>query len=312
MGNIMQTLFGSAPKATDQPTTTAAQQSLLASTAGGLQTGQLAPGATPYAGPTAAGLSGLETTSLAGLENIAGGLTGTTGASPQQTSDVSQALTSFNKLLTAPTPTIDPTAAFETGVVQPLTSDFTQYTIPAINAQYGKGAGAGYSSDALAAREQAGTNLARTLSQTGSQYQLGAQQANQQAALTQMDTITKLLGISPNITGLPGATASSNISPLSSLLTAGQIPQQVAQTQVQGDWQNYLNTINQSNQLYQLASGLSTAQTMQPGSTGGSTGLLTGLLSNLGSTGGGGGSGGGGGGGGASGLLGLASLIGLL
>jgi hypothetical protein len=67
--------------------------------------------------------------------------------------------------------------------VQPLTDDFLSRTLPGIAGKYGQGAGGAFSSDAFHAREQAGTDLERTLAQEGSKYALGAATANQAADL---------------------------------------------------------------------------------------------------------------------------------
>jgi hypothetical protein len=60
---------------------------------------------------------------------------------------------------------------------------FLSRTLPGIAGKYGQSAGGAFSSDALHARQQAGTDLERTLAQEGSKYALGAATANQAADL---------------------------------------------------------------------------------------------------------------------------------
>lgn len=266
MSGIFSSLFGSSPKVTQQaptPTTSPAQQNALNTAFNTILTGGTLPGV-PQAGP-------LASTSLAGLENVANATAPTAGTG---SSLVDPTQNAFLKAIAAQAPMIDPSTsskAFQEGVVQPLTQDFTQYTIPAITGRYGQSAGAAGSSDALAAREQAGTQLGRTLAQTGAQYTLGAEQANQDAQLKQSALLTQLLGVSPTVAGLGTNVAQGSTNLLTSLLGAGE--------------QATSLPFSQNLQLLQALIQGGTAPTIQQGNTvasSGSTGLLGSLLGSSG------------------------------
>lgn len=189
-------LMGSAPQASfsTQPTILPEQRSLLDSLLQALQGGAYSPGVGAGAG------AGAQQTSLQGMENIASGV-GSQGT--LQPGSVAGALTNS---LTPNIPqnfappvgqapqigaqpqvspnAIDSTQAFQQGVVAPITQDFLTRTLPGIAGHYGQGAGGAFSSDALAAREQAGTDTTRALAQQGTQFAYDAARANQQASLT--------------------------------------------------------------------------------------------------------------------------------
>lgn len=294
----MSFLTGSAPKASfsTQPTILPAQQDILATLSSILNSI-----------PDQQGGYQLGTQGFSNLNTLLQGAP--TGISPAQDTTVNE---SFSALLnslryqapnvTAPQATapgavsatqIDPTAAFRTGVVQPLTDDFLARTLPAIAGQQGGSAGGAYGSGAAAARQTAAVNLERTLAQTGSQYALGAQEANQGANLKaamanqgadlstilanlQSSLTTGLanqgastqsnqqrlaaLGLAPNVSTLPETTTGANIG----LSTAGLAP------------------------FFQMLAAMiggstgGTQQTVGVGS-GGSSGILGGLTGALGS-----------------------------
>ncbi len=289
MSSVFSSLFGSAPSVSNQPTTSPQQQATLNQLLSGIQAGTLAPGSQTafYTGPTAAGPSNLQTTSLTGLENAASGLN--SAPTGQQNTATSTALDAFTQALTAPTPTIDPStasAAFQQGVAQPLLTDFNTQILPGIAGKYGAGAGGAYSSDAMNARQQAGLNLDQTLAQQGSQYTLGAEEANQTAALTNQGNLAKLLSVAPSTTSLPSTTQGSTLENLISTLNAGAVPYNIAQTQDTANWQNYLAPLTQSNTSYQLGTQASLSPTQQAVTQGGSTGLIPSLLSGFASSGG--------------------------
>ncbi len=194
-------MTGSAPsvKSTTQSTVDPTQQSLLDSLAGMLGGSQGAGSAYNFGelqpqltGQYGAPLSSLQNQSLTGIENLLNSFTGgAASGQPGNANAFSTALNTAQNIQKQPplapagqVSMIDPTAAFQQGVVQPLTDDFTQHVIPAINGNFGRSAGGGFSSDSLGARQQAGTNLARTLAQQGSTFTLAADQANQGAQAT--------------------------------------------------------------------------------------------------------------------------------
>jgi hypothetical protein len=229
----MPFLFGSAPKVTTttQPTINPDQSSALSSVLRLLTGGGTPAGVQAYGGQFGAGLSPLQQTSLAGLENQAG--------QTPPVFDPNAAFAALSKSLNFTTPGsvsaptigtspigapppisasniaathIDPTQAFTQGVVQPLTDDFLSRTLPGIAGKYGQSAGGAFSSDALHARQQAGTDLERTLAQEGSKYALGAATANQSADLSAAQ--------SNQSAGL--AASQSNLSALLSTLLGNQ------------------------------------------------------------------------------------------
>lgn len=154
---------------------------------------------------------------------------------------------------------IDPTAAFKSGVVQPMTDDFLARTLPAIAGQAGGSAGGAYGSGAAASRQTAATNLERTLSQTGSQYALGAQQANQNANLNAAEA-NQSAGLQAGIAG-KSLDLSTMLANLQAQLTAGVSNQGAA---------------TQSNQQRLAALGLSpTVSTLPETTTGANIGLST-------------------------------------
>jgi hypothetical protein len=201
---------------------------------------------TQYAAP----LSPLQTTSLTGLENLVNAYTSgpsSAGAARplgQATGAVTNATTA-SPVTSSAIPQINSAAAFQQGVVQPLTDDFTQHTIPAITGAYGRGAGGAYSTDALGARETAGTNLARTLAQAGSQYDLQAQIANQAAAAqteqfqqgaqaTNAQLQQSAASLLPRLLATGGQLDLQQEQLLSGGLAGGAVPQATAQAQLSG------------------------------------------------------------------------------
>lgn len=226
--------------------------------------------------------------------------------------------------VTAPTvnaPQIDAMQAFRQGVVEPVTDDFLSRTLPAIAGKYGAGAGGAFSSDALHAREQAGVDTTRALAQAGSQYSLAAAGANQNATLaanttnanlgynasaanagnaltagnintnanlSTEDALLKALGIAPSTAAAPATIAGASIQDLIATLGGGAVPQQTAQTQLTGQYSDFLNQISQGNtRLSDFIAGFSpntqqTTTVANQGSTGLLSGLLTGLAGNTG------------------------------
>ena len=293
-------MTGSAPsvKTTTEPTISGPQQALLAALSGsfgGVGPGNL--GAVPSFGSVqgsdtgqyAAPLSNLQQLSLAGMEQLAAPLAG--GPIGSGTAPGSSNANVFNRAIATqygnttanPVSMIDATNAFKTGVVEPLTEDFTNYTIPAISDRYGASAGGAYSSDALGAREQAGQNLARTLAQQGSQFALGAAQANQSAQATNAQLQQSAATSLPALLNEPLTLDLMQQQLLGSTLGAGAVPQATEQTQLSGEYGQYQASLQALQQYIADALGLSTAPTQQtqsvvnPGSTGFLAPLITAL-----------------------------------
>lgn len=285
-------MTGSAPsvKTSTTPTIDPAQQALLASLAGSLGTqgiggtlnfGQVQPqlSGTQYAAP----LSGLQSTSLGGIEDLVRAFSGGAyssgpGVAGPLSSDINSVLAGTTG---SPVQQIDATKAFQEGVVQPLTQDFTQYTIPAITGHYGQGAGGAFSSDAEQAKQQAGTNLARTLAQTGSQYSLEAARANQGAQATNAQLQLASQSLLPQLLGVPLALDTAQEGILQGGLSAGAVPQATQQAQISGEYGDYQSILTQIQQRLADALGLSTAGTQQTQSVvnPGSQGFLPSLVS---------------------------------
>jgi hypothetical protein len=278
-------MTGSAPsvKSTTQSTVDPTQQALLDSLGGMLggsqgagsayNFGQLQPSLT---GQYGAPMSQLQQTSLTGIENLVNGYTGgPASAQPGNAQAFSTALNTAQGIQQhPPVSMIDPTAAYQQGVVQPLTQDFNQQVIPSINANYGRSAGGGFSSDSLSARNQAGTNLARTLAQQGSQFTLAADQANQGAQATNAQLALGAATATPGLAAAPLGLDTAQESLLGGGLQAGAVPQATEQTQLTGQYNDFQSILNQIQQKIADALGLSTASTQQtqtvvnPGSTG--------------------------------------------
>jgi hypothetical protein len=274
----MSFLFGSAPQAqfSTQPTTQPGQQDLftvlsqlLSGTPGTIQPAQ-GTFAAPVTGPQQQLLALLQGTSgQASGANLPGAETAVTGA-----------LNALPAAQSFQAPQIDPSAAFQSGVVQPLTQNFNENVLPAIAGQFGASAGGATNTGSLMARETAGQQLDTTLADTGAQYALGAAQSNQSADLAANQQRLAALGLaSPLATTsatLPGTTAASNANPLIAILQALGLPQSTQQTQISGSY----NT-GQMSIADLIASALQPTQQTNAVGTGGSTGLLQSLLSGL-------------------------------
>jgi|SRR5579872_1739592 len=309
----MSFLFGSAPsvKTTTSPTINPTQENILNALAGFMQSGAPAPGVQPYQGTFSAPLSGLQNMSLAGLEHFASNVIPNM---PQL--DPTQAFQALSKGLnyggpgqvSAPTvqaQQIDPSQVIQQSVVDPLTKAFNDRILPAITGKYGASAGGGFSSDAMEARRQAGSDLESNIATEAGQLGFSAASANQGANLSAATTtaadaltagglniganefgqsaILQALGLAPATSAIPGAEASTTESLLGGTLAAGAVPQQQQQTQVAGQVNDFYSQIQQTLQRMGLAinaTGIPTQQTnsiVNPGQTG----LIPSLLGNL-------------------------------
>lgn len=295
-------LFGSAPKASfsTQPTILPQQQNLLTMLEQLLTTGTPPPGVTPYGGTFAAPLNSLQTTSLAGLEQIAAGGTAPgqpapITKTPQQTDAINQSFNTLNEALGYTAPQIDSTAAFQQGVVDPLTENFNTNVLPSLDARYAGSAGGAYSSGRQEANAGAADDFTDSLSQAGSTFAYNTSTANQQAELQANQQRLAALGLAPAITGLPtaldagiqsanDASAGNWIQRLLSTLGGGSVPYNVAQTELSGQYGEFQRQQESIQQFLRdfIAAATGTTQTTIGVGSAGSSGLLGGLTSAVG------------------------------
>lgn len=286
-------LMGSAPKAnwSTQPTIDPTQQGLLSMLSGLLQTGQMPAGVQTYGGPQAGAPPGPDITGTLGAMQglIGGGLLNPPTSTPSSFAYpmANMAYGGVQQGLGYTAPTIDATQAFQQGVVEPITQDFLQRTIPSIAGSYGAGAGGAYGSGQAQARGQAATDAERTLAEQGAKFAYSAAAANQQAALqAQQDRLTAL-GLTPQIAQIPGQAnlqqtqqTQDVASILNQIFQAQWSPYAFAQGQMPTQWQVAQNTQQQTQQfISDLINAFSpqTQQTLGVG-TGGTQGLLQGVL----------------------------------
>lgn len=210
-------------------------------------------------------------------------------------------------------PSIDTSNVIQQSVVNPLTTAFNQTILPGIEGVYGRSAGGAFSSDSMEARQQAGKNLEDTIAseagtigfQGASTNAALAQQAalanqatglatsganatntltagniNTSANLSTQSAILQALGLGPTAATTPFAAPAAETGVLSQTLAGGAVPQQTEQTQLTGQYQDFLNQINQTLQRIGLATSTGTAPTLQPLAVAnqGSTGLIPSLL----------------------------------
>lgn len=291
-------LFGSAPKASfsTQPTISPVQNDLMNLFAELFQTGAPPAGVQSYGGTFSAPLQPIQNTSLAALEQTAmGGPPGQITKTPQQTQAQQQSFNTLSGALGYQAPKIDSTQAFQQGVVDPLTENFTSRVLPALDAKFAGSAGGAYGSGRQETNLNAAQDFDTTLTQQGSTFAYNTAAANQQADLTANQQRLTALGLSPSITNEPTALdasiAQTNsgltndwISQLMQVLNAGSVPYNQAQTQVTGQYQDYQSQVQQQQNLLALlasAFGQPTVSTLGVG-TGGSSGILGSLLSGIG------------------------------
>ena len=295
-------LFGSAPKATfsTQPTILPQQQDLLNMLTELFKTGGQPAGVVPYTGTYSAPLQPIQNTSLAALEQQAINATAPQDIqkTPQQTAALDQSFNTLNEALNYQAPTIDSTAAFQQGVVAPLTENFTSNVLPALDARYAGSAGGAYGSGRQQSNLQAAQEFDTTLSQQGSKFAYDTAAANQAAELQANQQRLAALGVAPTIAGAPSALDATIgganlglqggfIQNLMNILNAGSVPYNQAQTQVAGEYGEFTRQQQQAQQLINAilaAAGMPTIQTSGVGSAG-SSGILPSLFSTAGTLG---------------------------
>lgn len=197
---------------------------------------------TPTIDPTQQG-------SIPGFINLLNTVFGETAPGATAAAQQAQAALPGQLAYAAPqAPMVDPGPAFQTGVVDPVTQDFLQRTLPATAGQFGASAGGAFGSGSAEARGQASLDTSRALSQAGSQFKLATDTANQQAAIQ-------------NVLAANQAAQIRNTALAAAPGTAGVIP-------------SALGPILQN----LIATYFSPTQQTQGVSIGGSTGLLQTLL----------------------------------
>jgi hypothetical protein len=296
---MSSSLTGSAPKASfsTQPTILPQQQGLLQLLSDLLTSGQQPAGVQSYNGTFAAPLAPIQNTSLAALEQDAlGGPPQSVSKNPQSTNTLNQGFNALTSALGYKPPQIDSTEAFNKGVVDPLTTNFEQRVLPALDARFAGSAGGAFGSGRQEGNRFAAQDLNNTLAQQGSTFAYNTAAANQQADLTANQQRLTALGEVPQLATVPTAldtsVATTNegldtswVSRLMQVLSGGSVPYNVAQTQVTGQYQDYLNQVQQGQSLMALiasAFGAPTVNTVGVG-TGGSSGILGPLLGGVGS-----------------------------
>lgn len=204
---VQDFLFGTAPKTklSVAPTVTPEQATAYSSLLGNLTGG--GGGSTPYPGALGVDLSGLEKTSLAGLERYA--MDTASGATNQTLNNSNDAL---NQILQSGPQDIQD--YFTQTVENPALRDFRENVQPAISRRFAPNNF--YSSDRLRADDLAGRNLTENLTTNRSNIAYKAYQDNQANKLS-------ALGLAPSIAGARG-----NI--LSQLLAAGGVSRDAALT----------------------------------------------------------------------------------
>lgn len=113
---------------------------------------------------------------------------------------------------------------------------------------------------------------------------LSNQASGQRADTTNLSAILSALGITPSVSGIPNTTSAGNINNLIATLGAGSVPYNVAQTQVSGQYGDYLQQQQFTQQRLADAIASFSPSTIQTTSTaqGGSSGLLGGLIGGVG------------------------------
>jgi hypothetical protein len=121
------------------------------------------------------------------------------------------------------------------------------------------------------------------------------------AGFSTQDAVLRALGITPSVSSTGITESGGIIDNLLRTLSGGAVPQATEQTELTGQYQDFLNQINQGNTRRADLIGLGTGRTQETQSvaSGGSTGVVPGLLQGLGTT-------------NAAGNSGIASLLALL
>ena len=233
---------------------------------------QLLMGQTPtYSGQLSAPLSGLQSSSL---DALSGGVTGMQNAISGSGQTQSNAMGTLNNILTSGPQNYQP--YYQANVVQPLTQQFEQMTLPNVVSALGGSLGGPQSTAAVQGVTQAANNFENTLASANTSLAFNTAQQTAQNQLTAANEAT--------------AVSQSPINALTSLLSAGGVPQTTQQAADTAGYQNYLNQMGfTQNDITNLLSFLGT-QTQTAANqnivTPQAPGMLSGLLAGLGAGGG--------------------------
>lgn len=253
-------LLGSAPstkfavKPTVTPEQAAAYSQLLQ---------QLSPGSasgTPYQGNLGAGLSSLETTSLAGLEQMAMNAADPNSAYQQGTNALLGIINQGPE---------DINDYFTKNIEDPLIKDFNEKVLPGISRRFAPSGF--YSSDRLRSDDLARRDLGDSLTRARSDVSYKAYQDNMQNKLA-------ALGLLPQ-------SASAAQAALQQALEAGATPREVEALNNQLKYEEFVRQQSQGDdRIKALIAALGIPQFENIGvSKGGSSGLLGGVASGIGS-----------------------------
>lgn len=174
-----------------------------------------------YTGQLSAPLSSLQSSSLEGLSQAGLGATQAAGGTGNTQSTAMNAL---NNILTTGAQNYQP--YYQANVVQPLTQQFEQTTLPNIVSALGGSLGGPQSTAAMQGVTQAANNFENTLASANTSLAFNTAQQAAQNQLTAANEST--------------AVSQAPINTLTSLLSAGAVPQQTQQTADTAAYQNYL------------------------------------------------------------------------
>ena len=229
---------------------------------------QLLMGQTPtYNGQLSAPLSGLQSSSL---DALSGGVAGTQNAISGSGQNQSNAMGALNNILTSGPQNYQP--YYQANVVQPLTQQFEQTTLPNVVSALGGSLGGPQSTAAVQGVTQAANNFENTLASANTSLAFNTAQQTAQNQLTAANEATTV--------------SQAPINSLTSLLSAGGVPQATQQAADTAGYQNYLNqmgfTQNDINSLLAFLGTQTQTVANQNVVTPQSPNMLSGLLGGLG------------------------------
>lgn len=199
----------------------------------------------PYTGDFTAPLSGGEKTSLAALEQRALEM-----ASPEAQANFEGAGKTLQQLMDFEGQTADTSKYWETNVQNPLLEQFSQEILPQISRQF---SGADFfSSERQGAEATAREDLLQTL--TGSREKVALDAFNQSR-----DRALQAAGQVPGLEGAQDARTQSMID----ILEAAGLPREIAQKDLDAQYQDFLRQITQNQDAMKLLAQLVLSPTME-------------------------------------------------
>lgn len=264
--SFLDSLFGSAPKVSNQSSLSPQQQAIMAALQGWF-TGAGAPGSGPpaYTGMTYAPLSPIQNTALGGAADFLQ----TLSAGPNSRVNTN-ASTALNQVLGAGPQ--DLTNYFNASIAAPLDKNFADSVLPAIIGQAGRSAGGAYSQDVFDNIGKATDSLEQSKASALASATTSALQSQQQ---------NKLAG-----SQIAGGVSAGGMTPILAALQAGAVQQQPAQQQFSTDQNLYAQLLQymlaNTSQAEQFGTAGTMNQVVQPGQTGFIPGMASGLAGNQG------------------------------